>query len=179
MKKKKRSVPLQINFIQVFFRMIVFLLVGISVLCICSVLTFVLCIVWGSSQRQEQRELNCQMLIAEPISLVSERYICENDLLVEYVDISICSNNIVELTRSDIMSLYQDSIVEDEFTYNDVHNLFGEFETDCTSVEARENLNGYNCTYDFISMSRFIRVFYDNNDRVTDVRTLGCPNLNR
>lgn len=178
MKKKKRRLT-QINFIQLFFRITAFLFVGTSVLCISSIAVFVLFILWGSSQRQEQREINCAMLIAQPISQVSERYVCENDLLVEYVDVSICSNNIVDLTRSDVMNLYQDSIIVDEFTYDEVHDLFGEFETHCTSVEARDNLNGYDCTYNFIDMSRFIRVFYDNDDRVTDVRTLGCPNLNR
>ena len=124
--------------------------------------------------RIEQRQLeNCAFHNSQPISLAAEQYVCEHGLLLQSNQ-DMCSNDVVDLTRSDIVQLYRDFINMGEDSYDDVDSIFGEFEAYCSNRDSQNGVASYDCDYNFVEMSSQVRIFYSETDLVNDIRPLSC-----
>lgn len=128
---------------------------------------------------EEQQQENCLQVMSNPISLSAENYICENNALQYQTNELTCNDEISDLTRSDLVHLYQNSIEIGSDTYFDVDRLYGNFEYYCPDIEARQNWDTYRCSYNFIDIpSPVVFIFYDQENTVREIQSVSCPTTN-
>jgi len=120
------------------------------------------------SERQAQREVNCATLAAEPIAEPVINDLCQRELIPSAL--GECGQDTFQI--QDIMPIVRSQVLENVSTYNDVTNIFGNYEEYCDPKlpDSRE----FRCNY-FIGRWPNILIFYNSETEVvTRVTTPSC-----
>jgi hypothetical protein len=148
-------------------RLCVIILIAVCTLTMLSVVSFSNLLIQRDAERQE----NCATLISAPLPVSITNDLCERGLVPS--ELVSCNVMTPQIRTQEIESIIRSNIVVGTSSYDEVSNLFGNYETFCEP--ASTNSTTFRCTYDFDQYAARTYIFYNNTTEVVEnIRPMGC-----